>query len=263
MKFCPLYSGSSGNAAFVGEERGGLLIDAGVPAAAVEAAMRARGISPRALKGILITHEHTDHICGAGALSRRYGLPVYANLATWEAMAHRLGRIAPEHARVFRTGQEFCACGLCIKPFATSHDAAESVGYAVTDAQGRRLVLMTDTGVVDERLLACAAGAHLLLLESNHDVQMLKNGRYPAALKRRILSDRGHLSNDAAAEALCALYRTGVRRALLGHMSEHNNTEDCVIDTTLCALQRHGIRPFEDLFVGLARRHEPGELVEV
>ena len=207
MRFSPLYSGSSGNCSVVSEGSTNVLVDAGMPGKAITDALNDVGIDPRKLSAIVVTHEHSDHIKGIGVMSRRYDIPVYANERTWKAMSPLIGNVGMKNIRTFVTGQNFYLGDIDVDPFPTSHDAAEPVGY-VFAAKGVKLVYMTDTGFVPEAMRETAKGADMLFLESNHDVDMLKTGPYPYQLKKRILSDKGHLSNDACA----ALFRNGIRK---------------------------------------------------
>lgn len=260
MRFCPLYSGSSGNTSFV--EGGGirLLVDAGLPGRTIAGALRARGVEPEEIDGLLVTHDHSDHIAGVGVFARRYGIPVYANVGTWEAMLPFIGRVEPRLMRAFETGRDFYIGGLNVYPFATPHDAAEPVGYSFSDGSAK-LTVMTDIGCFNDDLLAAAAGSGLLMIESNHDVEMLKCGPYPYPLKRRILGSEGHLSNDCCAEALIRLYATGVRRAVLAHLSRDNNIEALAMETVRQALREADI-PDAEFLLSLARRDEVGEMFE-
>lgn len=252
MRFCPLFSGSSGNALFVEGEKERLLIDAGLPGRTVEQALRLIGVAPETLSAILVTHEHSDHVKGVGVLARKYGLPVYANAPCWQAMLPLTGEISPRSMRVFETGRDFYLGSLNIFPFPTPHDCAEPVGYGITE-QGKRLTVMTDIGHMSEGMLDMAAHSDLLLLESNHDVDMLKAGPYPYPLKQRILSSHGHLSNEAAGRALARLYGRGVRNAILGHLSAENNDPRLARLTAEQALHEEGA----EMRLAVARRDGP------
>ena len=239
MYYCPLYSGSSGNCAWIATGRSRLLVDAGLSGKAIETALAALKQNPHALQGILITHEHQDHTRGAGVLSRRLGIPIYANEATWEAMGRDLGKIAPQHRRVFGSNQEFYLGDLEVYPYSISHDAADPVGFAFHH-NGRRVVQMTDLGRYDSRIVDIAAGADLVLVEANHDPTLLEQGPYPQHLKRRIRSHQGHLSNQEAG-ALCGeLLNRGTHRFILGHLSGENNSEQLAYDTVCRELHRQG-----------------------
>ena len=252
MKFSPLYSGSSGNCSVVSVGNTHVLVDAGMTGKSILAALSQVGVDPCALSAIVVTHEHSDHIKGVGIMSRKFDIPVYANEGTWKAMAPFIGEVSMRNIRAFVTGQNFYVGDLDITPFPLSHDAAEPVGFTFF-GKGVKLVYMTDTGYASEKLRETAAKADLLFLESNHDLDMLRNGPYPYQLKRRILSDKGHLSNDAAGSFLTKLYPTGVRRVILAHLSGENNTERIAYSTVRGALEEEGI-PEKDFFLTVAHR---------
>lgn len=251
MKFSPLYSGSSGNCSIISDGSSCVLIDAGMTGKAILTALSQIGVDPGRISAIVVTHEHSDHIKGVGIMSRKFNIPVYANEGTWKAMAPLIGDVSMKNIRTFVTGQNFYVGDLDITPFSTSHDAAEPVGYTFF-SKGKRIVYMTDTGCVSEALRETAAGADLLFLEANHDIAMLKNGPYPYQLKKRILSDKGHLSNSAASSLLTKLYTTGVRRTILAHLSRENNTEQIAFNTVRAALDAEGIG--KDYFLTVAHR---------
>lgn len=261
MRFCPLYSGSSGNALLVLADGAAILVDAGLPGRVVAEALAAAGVAPEQLSGILVTHEHSDHVKGVGILARRYRLPVYANAGTWRGMLPLIGEIPPAQVRVFETERDFYLGGVNVLPYKTPHDANESVGF-VFQSGGSKLSILTDAGHINERMLDAVSGSGLILIESNHDVEMLKAGRYPFPLKRRILGDEGHLSNDACGAALTALYGRGVRRAVLGHLSRENNFESLALETVRAALRASDV-PDEAFALSVAHRDRVGEVYEV
>lgn len=253
LRFCPLFSGSSGNALYVGFEGTHLLIDAGMSGAKITSELARIGLSPEQLTAILITHEHSDHITGAGILSRKYDLPIFANEGTWEAMRAKLGNISEKNIRVFETGIDFPIDTFSITPFAIPHDAAEPVGYALC-VQDLKLSIATDLGTIKESWLKHIEGSDLVLLESNHDVDMLKASRYRYELKRRILGSKGHLSNDSAGKAAAELYKRGVRAIILGHLSGENNFPELAYQSVCCVLQEEGIEPGFDMMLSVASR---------
>ena len=261
MKFSPLFSGSSGNCSLVSAGGTDLLIDAGMTGKLITGALNEVGADPSRLSAIVVTHEHSDHIKSIGVLSRKYDIPVYANEGTWRAMSPLIGDVAMKNIRTFITGQNFYIGDIDVTPFPLSHDAAEPVGYAFFH-RGSRLVYMTDTGFVPEPMRETAAGADLLFLESNHDVDMLKSGPYPYPLKRRILSDKGHLSNAAAGELIKKLYPTGVRRVILAHLSKENNTEQVAYNTVKHALDESGVSE-KDFFLAVAHRDHVTGVFEI
>ncbi len=249
--FSPLFSSSSGNALFVKAGGASILIDAGGTGAQMEAALKAVGVSAGELDAILITHEHSDHIKSASVLSRRYDVPVFANHATWKAMDGKLGGIADKNRKEFK--QSFYIREMLVEPFSIPHDAADPVCYAVSHG-GRKLASVTDLGHYTKRLLARFSGADVVLLESNHDLDMLRTGRYPEYLKKRILGTRGHLSNEMAADAALELIQLGVRGIMLAHLSEQNNTPERAYQTVEAHLIKHGIQPGRHVALSVLKR---------
>lgn len=261
--FCPLFSGSSGNAIFVGAGDTRLLIDAGLSGRTVSEALTSIGILPETLTGILVTHEHSDHVKGVGILSRKYRVPVYANARTWAAMEGTVGNIAPACRREFESGESFYLGDVEVSPYSISHDAAEPVGYRIFHS-GRSVATATDIGIFTKKVLSALAGTDIVLLESNHDVDMLhENEHYSAALKARILGRYGHMSNEACGEALYQLYQTGVRHAVLGHLSHENNTPELAMQTVCESLRGRGIVPGQDILVDMAWRDHVGGKYEI
>lgn len=244
MKFTPLYSGSSGNSSYICSDDVRILIDAGVSAKAITEALSSIGESIAAVNAIIVTHEHIDHVRSVGTLSRKYNIPIYANAKTWEAMGPIIKEVAFSNVRLFDSRRDFYIGGVNIAPMRTSHDAEESVGFIIVN-RGRKLAYITDVGFIQEEQLERAAGADLVFIESNHDVDMLLRGPYPYPLKQRILSNRGHLSNADCAQALTRLYTSGVRRAILGHLSKDNNTEGVAASTLIDAFHRQSIYDFK------------------
>ncbi len=252
LSMTPLFSGSSGNAILISNGTSHILVDAGVSGRRIEEALRSVGQDIRDIKGILITHEHSDHIAGAGILSRKHDIPVYANELTWEACGAKLGNVQSRFARVIgKTG--FYIDDLLIEPYDIPHDAADPVGYCVS-CGARRVAVATDLGYFPKTLEMKLQSCDLVLLESNHDLTMLQTGRYPRALKERIRSRRGHLSNDDAAEAAVRLACAGVSSILLGHLSRENNSEQLAFRTVTDALIAQGLNPGYDVNLGLAFR---------
>lgn len=221
-RFCSLFSSSSGNSTFIGSPKTGILVDAGVSAKKLKAALLSREIDPSALGGIFLTHEHKDHIKGMRILASTFKIPVYATegtMAYLEENGHVTAKFPFEV--IPYEGKEIG--DLFVKPFATPHDSAESCGYRITLPDGQSAAIATDIGKVTQQVWDNIKGCSLVMLESNHDIGMLQNGPYPYHLKRRILSERGHLSNADCAKAAAELVKTGTTRLFLGHLSEENN----------------------------------------
>ena len=260
MYFCPLFSGSSGNALFCQYGNTRLLIDAGKTGRCIGDAMAGIGVAPESLDGILITHEHSDHILGAGVLARKYHVPLYATQETWRAMAGKIGKIPGDLVRTVQSGKGFWLGEIGVEPFSIPHDAADPVGYRLWGG-GISISTATDLGRFTQNVYERIAGSTMVLLESNHDPDMLRaNPNYNAMLKARILGDRGHLSNDACSEALLRLIAGGTRHVILGHLSGENNTPVLARSVSEKAMLREGIRPGEDVQVQVALRDVPGEI---
>ena len=257
LTFCTLFSGSSGNAVYVGTERGALLVDCGMSCKLTLEAMAAAGLDPRLLRGILVTHEHSDHTRGVGILSRKLGLPVYATEGTWNGMAQAVGELPAERRVVVRAGESFFAADMEAAPFALPHDAQEPVGYRLF-APGHSVAVATDLGYFAPAVEDAVTGAEVILLESNHDPEMLKcNPHYPLSLKRRILGKNGHLSNGDCAGAAVRLLQSGTRHLLLGHLSKENNTPDVAYREVYAALTEAGAAVGEDVSLHVAARYQP------
>jgi phosphoribosyl 1,2-cyclic phosphodiesterase len=240
MRFTVLSSGSTGNAAIIDTEDAKLLVDVGFSAKKIEQLMAERDFHPRKLDGILITHEHSDHIKGLSVLARKYELPVYANEKTWKALEKHAGDIPDKQKLVMETGSHMQLGSLRIESFPISHDAAEPVGYCFATG-GLKLSFATDLGYVSERVREKIMDSDVVILESNHDTEMLRIGHYPWNIKRRILSDVGHLSNEAAGEALCDLIKGGkARRVYLAHLSRDHNMMDLAKLTVHNVVEENG-----------------------
>ncbi len=262
MKLCSIRSGSKGNAILVWTDSTKILIDCGISGKMTECGMAEAGLSPEELNAILVTHEHRDHIGGVGILSRRYQIPVYANEATWDAMEGELGKIAPEHRRTFLHTDGFSVGDMEITPFSIPHDAADPVGYCLA-SDGKKVAIATDIGVLEESLFRAIQGSRTVLLESNHDRNMLDMGSYPLPLKQRIRSNKGHLSNEDAGKAAEFLVRMGVRQILLGHLSPENNYPLLAEKTVENALLAAGIQPGKDMILGIAPGDKISRICEV
>ncbi|OWZ83506.1 MBL fold metallo-hydrolase [Natranaerobius trueperi] len=226
MEFAVLASGSNGNSIYVEEGDTKLLIDAGLSGKAIEKKLAEVQKSPQELSGIIATHEHQDHVKGVGVLARRYQLHVYATYGTWCGMDNKIGTI-PEERKTIMTGQRFNIDNIHIDPFPVSHDANEPVGLCIT-GNDKKLGIATDSGVFTPHMKESLKGCHGLILESNHDLNLLSKSRYPQYLKQRIRSNKGHLSNMELAKYLPDLLDNNVSQLILGHLSEDNNHPDIV-----------------------------------
>ncbi len=262
MRFCSLYSGSSGNALFIATDRTKLLLDAGLSGKKIVNALELIGEDPATLSAIIVTHEHTDHSHGVGILARKLKVPVYATGGTWKGMEWTVGKIVPELQHRFRLDRDFEIGDVAIHPFPIPHDAAEPVGMSFF-ADGRKLTIATDIGHLNKQLLECIGGSDLLLIESNHDVEMLKRGPYSDYLKARILGAYGHLSNESAGEAIVRAVHSGTRHVLLGHLSGENNTPYLAYGCAEKTLKQEGVEIGKDVFLNVAQRGQVGQMIRL
>ncbi len=258
MELCTLASGSSGNCTLVKTAQGSILIDAGISCRQITKALAACGCTLEALCGVLITHEHSDHIKGLQTMVKQHRIPIYTSAATGRQLTYRIagieGLLQPVAA-----GRRFHLAGLEILPFATPHDVPGSLGFTFTDGV-RRAALATDMGYVTEAVAGAIVGADLVLLEANYEESMLLNGPYPPELKRRIRGDRGHLSNADCAEFACYLAENGTKRLILGHLSDKNNTPDRAWQVVRDALEGRGFHVGRDIALEIAPRYVSGPM---
>lgn len=246
LEFRPLFSGSTGNSTLAAFDDTLLLIDAGRTGKLLDEAVRQQGFDMRRVRAILVTHEHIDHIRGVGVLARKYGMEVYASAGTWAAMADKVGEIPARQRCEFDPDVDFYIDKVNVLPFSIPHDAAQPTGFSLS-CGGKKVSVMTDLGHTTKELLSRVEGSDVLLLEANHDVQMLTDGSYPERLKRRILSNKGHLSNDACGKALTELLKIGVPRVYLGHLSEENNVPELAYSTVAQTVEAFGARVGRDV----------------
>ncbi|MDX1776876.1 MAG: MBL fold metallo-hydrolase [Desulfobulbales bacterium] len=260
MKFCVLGSGSKGNATYLESGGSRILIDAGMSGIELQRRLSAIGVELSAIDAILVTHEHNDHIQGVGVLSRREKIPVYANAATFSAAAKIIKNLYSYNE--FATGESFYLRNFKIHPFSVSHDAADPVGFRISD-NSLSFGYCTDTGRISKLMLHRLASCRALVVESNHDIEMLQNGTYPPYLKQRIQSGQGHLDNMAAAALLQQLVHADLQHVVLAHLSEENNHPEIAFHTVVDALgNNHNGR--ETAFrISVASQGCAGELVNL
>lgn len=265
MHFTTLASGSSGNAILVGEAGRHFLVDCGISGTRLLHNLSQLKIAASELEGIVITHEHGDHIRGVGVLARKLKIPVYATAGLWEEMSPLLGNLAENQRREVQ--ETFSCAGLDIILYPTSHDSRESFGLKISRPQsggGRELTLgiATDSGVITEEMHRRLRGCDAYVLEANYDEKMLKYGPYPEYLKRRIRGQYGHLQNEQAAEGLLEWLSEKTQRVLLAHLSEENNTPSVAFGTVKRMLRDSSrAREFRKVLVHVAPRHAPHSLL--
>ena len=255
-RFCPLFSSSSGNCTYIGGAGGAVLIDAGRSARQIVLALEDMGTDISQIQAVFVTHEHSDHVKGLRVLASKYNLKVYTSKGTLDALEQMnilnnkfLAEIIPED------GIEIA--GMEIHSFRTSHDCNESVGYVIHMADDRKIAIATDLGYMSDEVMDAVSGCDLVMIESNHDVRMLENGPYPYYLKRRILSNKGHLSNDSCANVLPELVKSGTTRFVLAHLSQHNNYPELAYQTSMSALSAAGAKESEDFVLSVAKTESP------
>lgn len=255
-RYCSLFSGSKGNATYIGTAHGGILVDVGVSAKRIREALEARHIDPRSIQGVCITHEHSDHVAGLRVLTKQFGWTVYASEGTISALLeteqiHKNSDIVPLYTAAVTIGD------MQVTPFHTPHDARESMGFCITLPDERKIGIATDMGVMRQEVERLLSACDLVHIESNHDVSMLRSGPYPIHLQQRILSDRGHLSNAMCAATVARLALAGVPRFMLAHLSEQNNTPALALQTTASALAKEGMQPKRDYELAVAAPVSP------
>ena len=252
-----LASGSRGNSTYVATERAHLLVDGGLSAREIERRLLSIGASPKDLSGIVVTHEHVDHVRGVGTLSRRYKLPVYLNKQTHLHLPDSVGRL--DQKEEFVTGRSFSIEDVTIHPFAISHDGVDPVGFTLANGSVKRGVC-TDLGAATKLVYRHLEHCSVLILEANHDMEMLKNGPYPWPVKQRIKSRIGHLSNEQSVDVLSRVFSENLQEVVLAHMSEANNSSDMVLETFNSILDH---QMGERLNITLASQHQPLDTIEL
>lgn len=257
---CVLASGSSGNCIYIGSDTTKVLIDAGLSGKRIEQGLEQIGVKGSDIDCILVTHEHRDHILGVGVLSRRYDLPIFANEKTWEAMEKSIGSIQSKNIKIFG-GDYFDIKDFTIKPFSIPHDARDPVAFSIHTRKGHKITTATDIGHFNFTLEKNLQDSDLLVLESNHDLEMLKFGSYPLYLKRRIMSKKGHLSNEEAADAAVKVIKNSPVQLLLGHLSAENNIPELALQTISWKMQSNGIKIGEDVKIDLTYRDKISKVI--
>lgn len=250
IQFVSLVSGSSGNASFLSDGRTNILIDCGLSGKRLKELLSKIDVTD--IDAVLITHEHSDHTKGAGVAVRKYNVPLYATENTHVCMKN-IGKI--EDRRIVKSGEYFEIGNIAVKPFEIPHDAAEPVGYSF-EIGNEKFTVATDIGHMNGDLLNNLSGSKMIILESNHDVEMLRCGGYPYPLKQRILGDFGHLSNENAAKTAAYLVKSGTENIALGHLSRENNYPEIAMMETYNVLSNEGISVGRDVILDVAKRDD-------
>lgn len=260
MELCSIASGSSGNCIYVGNQNTKLLIDTGISGKRIEQGLSLLNLNPKEIDGILITHEHSDHIRGLGVMVRRYHLPVYATLETILLIEKNIGQIPKHTFQEIKPDQAFFIKDININPFSVPHDAKNPVCYTFC-SNGHKIGIATDLGNYNDYIISHLKDSEILLLEANHDIHMLEVGSYPYALKRRILGEYGHLSNDTTGRLLGKLLHKGLKYILLGHLSKENNYPQLAYETVKYELMKQ--EKIESLTLLIAGREAPSEKIVI
>lgn len=262
VRVCTLVSGSSANCTFVRVGDTALLIDAGAGIRKTEALLNSVGSGLSRVCGIFLTHEHSDHVAGLKTITKKHKIPILGNEATLRAVANAYPEIDSDLFCTLPTGASARRDGFSVTSFACMHDSAECVGYTVETERGK-IGIATDLGELTESVSNSLKGCSVLVFESNHDENLLRNGPYPYPLRQRIAGPCGHLSNTQSGEGLRALIPTGVRQVFLAHLSKENNTPDLCLHTVRNLLSRDGIEVGRDVKIQVAPRSEPSEVFEL
>lgn len=266
MRFCAFASGSSGNCIYTGSETTHVLVDVGISGKRIENALNDIELTGRDLSGILITHEHSDHIGGLGVISRKYGIPIYATAETLDAITKdKATGVVDEQLFVpIVADKKFMIGDLTINPMRISHDAANPLAYRIS-CENKKVAVCTDLGTFDEYTVDCLSNMDALLIEANHDIKMLQVGPYPYPLKQRILGTRGHLSNEASGRLLSRILYDGTKKVFLGHLSQENNLPDLAYEAVRLEITMSEENNYrgDDFNISVAKRSEPSELIEI
>ena len=264
MQLYSIASGSSGNCIYLGEEDGGILIDAGISRKRIVTGLERKGLSLDDIKAIFITHEHSDHISGLGPVLRKNPIPVYATADTVSAIWEKtnMNNISPELFHSIRPEEEIEAGEMLVRPFSISHDAVDPVCYTV-EKQGKRAAVATDMGCFDDTIIRVLGQCDSVLIEANHDINMLQVGPYPYSLKMRIVGNKGHLSNTSCADLIKEILHKDLKHLVLGHLSRENNFPQLAYRTVLDELEKTETWGTLDTRLMVASRDEPTELLKI
>ena len=262
LNFCSLYSGSTGNCLFVNSGDTNILVDVGVSLKKVEEALSSISVSTKNISGIVVTHEHSDHISGIGYLSKKYNVPIYANKETWNAISscHK-EKISEENIRCFEVEKKFQLGELEILPFNIPHDAANPCGFNVCNGSSK-MSIVTDLGHVTSNIYKKLEKSSFIMLESNYEPSVLRCSSYPYVLKQRIDGPNGHLSNNSAGQVVSKLIPTGLSSVMLGHLSKENNFPELAYATVLQEMESNNFNK-KSIAIDVASRICPSKLIKI
>ena len=250
-----------GNCLYVESENTKLLIDAGVSLKKIETGLETLNVSPSSLDGILVTHEHSDHIQSLGNLSKKFNLPVYANSETFDAMPKQTDKISAENINKFKVTEKFQIKDIEVNPFSIPHDAANTCGFSISN-NSDKISIATDIGHITNDILKQLEDSKFILLESNYDTEVLKCSKYPYLLKQRIAGPNGHLSNEVASKVINYLLQGNLKTAMLGHLSKESNFPELAYQTVVDEIIRAGT-DVSKLNLSVASRDKVGNLIHI
>jgi phosphoribosyl 1,2-cyclic phosphodiesterase len=262
LNFCSLYSGSSGNSLFVETSNTKLLIDAGVSSKKIENALLDINIDPSSLDGILITHEHTDHVQGLGTFSKKFNLPVFVNQETLDAMPKQRDKISNNNIKTFKVSDKFSIGDLEIKPFSIPHDAANPCGFNIWKGD-KKISIATDIGHMTNDIIKKLEESLFIMLEANYDPEVLRCSSYPFALKSRIAGPTGHLSNEIAGKTISHLLQSGLKGAMLGHLSKESNFPELAYQTVVDEIISNNSFEIDSISLSVASRDVHSKLINI
>lgn len=260
FKFCSLYSGSSGNSLFVETDNTKILVDAGVSCKKIETALNDINIDPKSLDGILVTHEHIDHVQSLGSFSKKFDLPVFVNQETLDNMPKQKDKIADKNIKLFKVNDKFEIGDLIIKPFSIPHDAVNPCGFNIYN-NNKKISIATDIGHMTNSILKNLEESLFVMLEANYDPEVLKCSPYPFSLKTRIAGPTGHLSNEIAGKTISYLIQSGLKTAMLGHLSKESNFPELAYQTVIDELISSNNQ--DNLILNVASRDTHSKIIDI
>lgn len=260
FQFCSLYSGSSGNCSFVQTSTTKILVDAGVSSKKIVEALESIGIDPSSINAILITHEHSDHVSGLGIFSKKFNVPVYANLETWNAMEKQKEKVLENNIKLFSFDNFFIG-DIKVEPFSIPHDAANPCGFNFYN-ENKKMSIATDIGHMNSDIIQHLSNSCFLLLEANYEPEILQCSSYPYVLKQRIKGPNGHLSNSDAGKTISYLSKCGLHNVMLGHLSKENNFPELAYKTVVEELMQSNVLD-NNLHLSVANRYEASPIIDV
>ena len=261
LKFCSLFSGSTGNSLLVESENSKILIDAGESAKKIENALSLLNVKIDEIDGIIVTHEHIDHVKSLGTISKKFNIPVYANVETWNAMPEQKAKICEGNQKNFEINNDFEIKDLKLQPFSIPHDAANPCGFNIFNKK-QKISVATDLGHITPEIVESLRKSKFILLEANYDPDILKYSQYPYSLKQRISGPKGHLSNQNSGTLISELMKSGLKNVMLGHLSKENNFPELAYKTVVEEIisNKHDENEIQ---VGVAKRDGPSKQIEI